>query len=225
MTADVRFLHHRKVYVAYVVLANNVWMAWSNPSDGDGMDPTATHSWFDGLPFSGILLKTVVVIGLYVVTSLATTWLTVRLGRAQGYQADRIRGALRSIRILLSLLFATILLIVLGVDFAAIPAFLGSFIAVVGVACFATWSVLSNVTAGLIIYATKDLHLGDLVRIGSGEDMLEGRIVEFRLWTLLLRREDGCTVIYPNNLLIQRPVIILIKSSQGRTTQLIQQQG
>ena len=189
------------------------------------MDPAAISQWFSGLPLGGVMLKTGIIAGCYILASLAATWLTVRIGRAQGHHPDRIRGALRAIRILLSLLFATILLIVLGVDFAAIPAFLGSFLAVVGVACFATWSVLSNVTAGLIIYATKDLHLGDLIRIGGGDEVVEGRIVEFRLWTLLLRREDGCSVIYPNNLLIQRPVTVLVKANQGRTTQLIQQQG
>jgi len=187
------------------------------------MDPAATSPWLAGLPFAGGVVKAGIVLGCYVLVSLAATWLTVRIGRAQSHEPDRIRGALRAIRTILSLLFATILLIVLGVDLASIPTFLGSFLAVVGVACFATWSVLSNITAGLVIFTSKDLHVGDLIRIHGGDDQIEGRIVEFRLWTLALRREDGCNVIYPNNLLIQRPVTVLNKAVQGRTTQLIQQ--
>lgn len=179
-------------------------------------------AWLNDTPVAHAAVKAGVVIGCYAVSSLAASWLAVRIGRAQGHEPDRIRNALNAVRTLLRLLFAVVLLIVLGVDLAAIPAFLGSLLAVVGVACFASWSVLSNITSGLILFATKDLHLGDLVRIGSGDEAVEGRIAEFRLWTLLLRREDGCPVIYPNNLILQKPVTVLQRSKgEGRTTQLL----
>ncbi len=188
------------------------------------MDFASLIAWSAQFPVASYAVRIGIVVGGYALASLLATWLAIRFGRAQQHDPDRIRGVLRGIRTLLRVGFASILLIVLGVDLALIPAFLGSFLAVVGVACFATWSVLSNITAGLVLYATKDLHAGDLVRIvGAGEEPIEGRIVEFRLWTLLLRREDGCTVLYPNNLFIQRPVTVLAKASTGRTTQLLQQ--
>jgi small-conductance mechanosensitive channel len=165
-------------------------------------------------------VKAGAVLAIYLLAAFAARLVLTRIGQAQGHDRDRIRGMFTAVRSLLRALFLAVLLMVLGVDLGEIPVFLGSLLAVIGVAFFATWSVLSNITAGFILFATRDLAMGDLIRIVDGDNSQEGRIIEFRLWALVLRREDGTKVLYPNNLAIQKPIIRL-SASNGQTTQLV----
>jgi small-conductance mechanosensitive channel len=166
-------------------------------------------------------LKAVVVWLLYLGTSFAARHLLLRIGRSQGHDRDRIRGMLTTVRATLRLCFLLLLLVVIGVDFDQIPVYLGSLLTVIGMAFFATWSVLSNVTAGVILFATRDLGMGDRIRIVDGAGTIEGRIIEFRLWAMVLRCDDGTKVLYPNNLAIQKPIVRLASSDSGTTTMAV----
>lgn len=168
-------------------------------------------------------LKAGVVVLGYFVTAALCRFAVVRIGRGREHEPARIRGALQTCRLVLRLLFVFILMIVLGVDLAAIPAFLGSFLAVVGVACFASWSILSNITSGLIIYAAKDLQIGDTVRIHDDKEPFEGVITEFRLWSLVLKLKNGGQALIPNSVIVQRPIVIVARARTGRTTELLAQ--
>jgi small-conductance mechanosensitive channel len=187
------------------------------------MDAPDPAGWIAEALTGPQVVRIAVLAAVYAVTSLLVTWLTVRVGRARGHDGDRIRAMLGAIRVFKTALFLLLALLIIGVEISMIHAYVGSFLTVVGVACFATWSVLSNVTAGVILFWTKDLHAGDRIRIGTGEHAIDGRIVEFRLWTMALRRDDGCMILVPNNRCFQEPVTVLEKTVAGRTTQLIEQ--
>jgi hypothetical protein len=52
-----------------------------------------------------------------------------------------------------------------GVEYAQISIFLSSVFAVIGVALFAQWSILSSVNASMIIFFGFPYHGGDKIRI------------------------------------------------------------
>ncbi len=109
------------------------------------------------------------------------------------------------------LLFVLIALITLAfiwsVDFKGISLFASSLFAIIGVAMFAQWSILSNITASIIIFFTFPARIGDKIRIVDGDNSIEGRIKEIALFQIELKDDDDNLVMYPNNLLLQKPVI------------------
>ncbi len=105
------------------------------------------------------------------------------------------------------LLTLLVLAFVWSVDIKSISLFASSIFAIIGVAMFAQWSILSNVTASIIIFFTFPAKVGDRVRIVDGDDTIEGTITEIALFQTELRDAEGNTVLYPNNLLLQKPVI------------------
>lgn len=169
------------------------------------------------------VVKAAVVLGVYLVAATVARIVVGRLGVAHEHDALRIRSTLKTVRLALRLFFGVVLLIVLGVDLAVIPAFLGSFLAIVGVACFAAWSILTNLTAGLVIFAAKDLQVGDKVKIIDDRETIIGTVVEFRLWSVVLRLDDGGLAYVPNIAVVQRVSVILACAKPRRTTQLMQQ--
>ena len=63
-------------------------------------------------------------------------------------------------------IFITVITLILGIDLRALSGFLASVLAILGVAFFAQWSLLSNITASIIIFFYHPLKIGDKVKGG-----------------------------------------------------------
>jgi small-conductance mechanosensitive channel len=86
---------------------------------------------------------------------------------------------------------------------------LGSAFAVVGVALFANWSILSNITASFILYFTFPYKIGDRIRIHDKDLPVTAVISDIKGFYTLLITDEGELITYPNNLLLQKGVSIL----------------
>jgi small-conductance mechanosensitive channel len=84
--------------------------------------------------------------------------------------------------------------------------------AVAGVVFVASWSSLSNVTAGFIIMIWRPFRIGD--RIELPPDGPAGRVDDINTMFTVLRADDGSKFAVPNNLFLQRS----IKCSQSPPT-------
>lgn len=100
-----------------------------------------------------------------------------------------------------------------SVDLKGISVFASSIFAIIGVAMFAQWSILSNITASIIIFFTFPARVGDKIKVIDGDNSVEGVIKEISLFQIELRDSEDNIVLYPNNLLLQKPVIKLHKQS------------
>ena len=83
-----------------------------------------------------------------------------------------------------------------------------SILTLTGVALFASWSLLSNVTSYFILLFHNAFRRGNFVRIVDGDNYMEGYIADVNLFNTRIVTEDRETVIYPNNLVLTRPCII-----------------
>lgn len=119
------------------------------------------------------------------------------------------KRALVVCHILLLLVLIVFLSVVWGVDVRGLLVFASSLVAVAGVALFASWSLISNVTAFFILLGQRDFAEGSKVRIIDGNNSLEGDISEIHLFNTVLTTKDQERIIYPNNLIISRPVVIV----------------
>lgn len=156
------------------------------------------------------VLFTFIIIVIYFVFRSLTFRIYRSIGKKKNYDRDRIIASSKVTVNIISILTIVILLFVWGIGYKGIHIYLTSIFAVIGIAFFATWSVLSSITSGIIIYFTSDLRLGDPVRIMDGENTVEGKIIEFGLYAIRIREREGHNIIiYPNNLAVQRPIIRL----------------
>lgn len=109
--------------------------------------------------------------------------------------------------ILIMLITVVVLIFIWSVDVKSIALFASSFFAILGVAMFAQWSILSNITASIIIFFSFPARVGDKIKIVDGENTIEGTIREISLFQIELTDSEDNIVFYPNNLLLQKPVI------------------
>lgn len=126
-------------------------------------------------------------------------------GRLKDSAIDK---ALSALNVLLMIGVIASCLIVWGFDFRGLLTLSASILAVTGVALFAGWSVLSNVTAFFILLAHTSFRRGNFVRVLDADNYIEGYISEINLFNTKLISEGREVIIYPNNLLLTRPTIV-----------------
>lgn len=101
------------------------------------------------------------------------------------------------------------LIFIWGVDFKNIGVLMSSIFAVIGIAFFAQWSILSNVTSGVIMFFTFPYKIGDYIKIHDKEVPCEGFIDDIKTFHIILNTGNGEIVTYPNSMMLQKGVSII----------------
>lgn len=114
-----------------------------------------------------------------------------------------IKKILQIILIAIVLIF---IMIVWGVDQSELFMFMASVLTVLGIALFAQWSHLSNVTSGIIIFFNHSVKLDDTISIIDKDYEVEGRISDIGLFFVKLKTNQGEEVSLPNNIFLQKMI-------------------
>lgn len=125
-----------------------------------------------------------------------------RLKAGSGQQAQRV------IRIIGVALLTAGLIVVWGIDVGALLVLSTTIITLTGVALFASWSLLSNVTAYFVILFNPAFRRGNFIRIIDLDNYIEGYVSEITLFHTKLITENRESICYPNNLLLMRPCLV-----------------
>lgn len=137
-----------------------------------------------------------------------------KLGARKRVLASRVQYLARTANISLFVLFVILVCVIMGIGYGEISLFVSSVFAVIGVALFAQWSILSNITASMIIFFGFPYRVGDRIKVTDADFDISGRVEEISLFHVLIRTEAGNVITYPNNLILQKPVI---KLDRGNT--------
>lgn len=158
-----------------------------------------------------------------VMSGLIQNW-----GRQSNIKAVRIEQVVRYFKALLILVTLAFIALVWGVDYRGLWLVATSLVAVLGVALFAQWSILSNVTSGVIVFFTFPAKVGDRIQIIDGDNSVKGLLQEIGMFQIQIKDDEDNIVVYPNNLLLQKPVRKLQALADKKTDSkgwLIRQKG
>ncbi len=153
-----------------------------------------------------VIIVLTILLGLVACIRLTTSAIH-RFGSVRSVSPFRIKYIVKTVNISLVIFFAIVLITFLGLEYSQISIFLSSVFAVLGVALFAQWSILSNITASLIIFFGFPYRVGDYVRVIDKDYDISGTIEEIALFHVLIKRDEEL-ITYPNNLILQKGVVI-----------------
>jgi small-conductance mechanosensitive channel len=106
----------------------------------------------------------------------------------------------------LLLVVLAVLTSIFGVDQSELAVFISSVFTILGIALFAQWSILSNITAGVIIFFNHTVSLDDTISIIDKDYEVEGRISDIGLLFVVLKTKENEQISIPNNVFIQKMV-------------------
>jgi len=121
----------------------------------------------------------------------------------------RTRLVLKYIHLLMNSIAIIALVIIWGVQTKDIFIVLSSFATVAGVAMFAQWSILSNITSGIILFFSFPFKIGDFIFIHDKDFPIEAKIEDIGAFHVYLKTKKGEIIVYPNNLMLQIGITIL----------------
>ncbi len=159
-------------------------------------------------------IQTLVVILLYLFSRFAINFAIQRRMLSRSFGQDRMILVRRVLRFLILIFFGIVFASIWGVKQGDIFLFLTSVLTVIGIGFFAQWSILSNITAGLILFFSNDIRRGNNITIFEKDVEISGTVQEIGLVFFLIETKDRGMVSIPNTLILQKMIALNQPSSK-----------
>ncbi len=137
-------------------------------------------------------------------------YMVQRLADKKQVSAARTSMVTRFLTSVLFFITLSLMAVSLGLGYHDVALFVSSAFAVLGVALVAQWSILSNLTAGVLIFFVFPYRIGDRIKVVDKDEDIRGIIEEIALFHVLIKRDDGNLITYPNSQILQKSVIKLL---------------
>lgn len=159
--------------------------------------------------YFGHIISTVITTTVFIVVSYIIKRLTKSYARTSHLSEHRTNLISKYINFLMVTLYAVIMIAIWGLNTNDLVTYVGGTLTVIGVAFFAQWSILSNITAGIILFFSFPFRIGDVIRVHDKDFPIEAQIEDIKAFHTILKTRDGELITYPNNLLLQKGVSII----------------
>lgn len=146
----------------------------------------------------------VIVIGTLLKFVISNSLRKIRL--KFGFQRTRVLMLNKIITFLVYTSVIVVIAFIWGVDEKQLLLFISSFLTIVGIAFFAQWSLLSNITAGLILYVNYPVKIGDTITILEKDNDITGEIKDIGAFFITLQTPKKELITVPNTVILQKNI-------------------
>ena len=153
------------------------------------------------------IAATLVAVAAYTVTRIVRNRAIHRIARARNLYAYRVAATRRILELVSLIVLAGAMALIWSINFSSLVLASGAILATIGIAFFAQWSILSNVTTSVIMFWRFPIHIGDRVGLLSDKDF-SGVVRDLTPFFIVLTDDNGNTVTIPNTLSLQQIIVI-----------------
>jgi len=152
------------------------------------------------------IVETIIIFLVFLTIKLFTKRVIAKVGKRFNYQKGRIKITNKIADALLLILLTIILLIIWGVDKSELFLFISTVLTILGVAFFAQWSIISNITSTLIIFFNHPIKIGDSLTILDKEYQVEGELSDIGIFFIIIKTKDKKKITIPSNIFMQKMI-------------------
>lgn len=161
---------------------------------------------------SELIISGIIIVSILLIRFIINFTIT-KIAKKNDINDARIRLIRRYVTVTLFAIALLLEAFVFGTNFKELAFLFSSIFAVIGIGLFAIWSILSNITSGIIMFFNFPYKVGDKIEIHDKDFPITGIIEDIRAFQLHLRLENGDLVTYPNNLMLQKAVTLIQKDA------------
>jgi small-conductance mechanosensitive channel len=154
-------------------------------------------------------IATGIVLLLVIFSRVLIAKIVRRFAKVSEILEHRTNLVIKYINILIAIIAIIALFVIWGVKPQNVILVISSLFAVIGVAMFAQWSILSNITSGVILFFSAPFKIGDTIKIHDKEFPVEAEIEDIRGFHTYLKTKEGEIITYPNSLLLQKGITVV----------------
>ena len=152
------------------------------------------------------IAETIIIIIVFLITKLITKGIIRKVGIRFKYQSGRVKITNKIISVLLVTILSVFLMAIWGVDQSELLLFLSTILTILGVAFFAQWSIISNITSTLIIFFSHNIKIGYYLTIMDNDFQIEVKLNDIGIFFIIIKTKDDKKITIPSNVFMQKMV-------------------
>lgn len=160
------------------------------------------------------IIESAIVLFVYVVFYFVITTIINNTLKNTPLQRARRKMIIKVLHLFTSIIAIIFLAGIWGFKQHEIAAFASTLLTALGIAFFAQWSLLSNITSSIILFFNHPLKLGDTIKVLDKDYPFEGEITELTYFFVHLKTNSGEIITIPNSMILQKSISVLAK--QGK---------
>lgn len=162
------------------------------------------------------IIESIITIVTFIILRLVTRKVVQLFTQKSTFKIAERKEVIHLINLLLFILFCIVFVSIWSVKQENILLFVSSLITVFGVALFAEMSILSNITACLILFFQHPIKVGDTISISYEGRDIEGEIIDITYFFVFIKTENRGTQTIPNALLIKSSFLLVEKEIEKK---------
>lgn len=156
------------------------------------------------------LLETIIAIASFFILRFLSIALLAKIQKKYSYSKYRIRPIQKTINVFTLAILIILIVAIWGVEQTNILTFITTALTVVGIALVAQWSIISNITAAIIIFMSHPVKLGESVTIIDKDFDISGQVSDIGLFYVILKTDTQEKIMIPNNVFLQKATKISV---------------
>ena len=152
------------------------------------------------------IIQTIIILVVFSLTKLITKRFIGKAGARFKYQSGRIKITNKIVNILLLIVLIIFLMSIWNVDQSQLLIFFSTILTILGVAFFAQWSLISNITSALIIFFNHPIKIGDNLTIMDKDYQIEGKLNNIGIFFITIKTKENEKISIPSNLFMQKMI-------------------
>jgi len=157
------------------------------------------------------LLESFIVVVSYIVLIFLIRTIISKTLKNTPLERVRRKIIIKGLHLFTTIIALTFLAGIWGFKQHEIAAFASTILTALGIAFFAQWSLLSNITSGIILFFNHPLKSGDTIRVLDKDCPFEGEITGLTFFFVHLKTVSGEIITIPNSLILQKSISVIEK--------------
>ncbi len=153
------------------------------------------------------LLETVILLAVSLFIKVLATKSVNRFLMQFDFDIKRKRITVRIINLFLWIFITIVLAGIWNINKEGLVVFITSIITVMGVAFFAQWSILSNITASLILFFNHPMKIGETICILDKEYDIEGELMDISFFFMYIKTKEDHLITIPTSVVLSKTIV------------------
>jgi len=155
------------------------------------------------------IIETIALLVIYVAVFFLSKTIINNTLKKTHLQRPRRKMIIKALHIFTTIGVLTLLAGIWGLNQNEIAVFASTIFTALGIAFFAQWSLLSNITSSIILFFNHPLKLGDTIKVLDKDYPIEGEVTELTYFFVHLKTANGDLITVPNSIILQKSIAVI----------------
>ena len=145
------------------------------------------------------IIETAIILSGYIILYFIFKTVINNFLKRTRLERSRRKMAIRAVQLFTTMTAVILLTGVWGFKQNEIALFASTILTALGIAFFAQWSLLSNITSSILIFFNHPVKLGDYIKVLSKDYQYEGEVTEMNYFFVHIKTNDKRIITIPNS--------------------------